>query len=286
MAVPFAPTQPAASFKKRVVQVAERWRASHASADAVDSVKRFYAAIQAPEKLYENNEPTLREAAEAVSTLQEAAHLFTFAADPTKGLLAELFRVKERHMPLALLKALGADGVVRAKSVDKVLVRMLGSAVHSPSQATALLARVPKQLRPLLALRFFSISGFDFCLAAESIQTGIEVVLLDDISVLCDSVPGTRDACVDEFCVAMDVLRDTMPKSKILQSALDAALAHRRTPPDCLDAFSDITDNCVCPDMSWLFALKPPGNAADADADADADEEEVEEEEEGEGEDE
>ena len=36
----------APSFKKRSVITAERWRASHASANAVDAVKRFYTAIQ------------------------------------------------------------------------------------------------------------------------------------------------------------------------------------------------------------------------------------------------
>jgi hypothetical protein len=229
-------------------------------------------AEQAPEKLYENNEPTASEAAETVNTLQEAAHLFTLAANPTKGLLAELFCVKERRVPLALLKALGEDHVVRAKSVDSGLARLLRSATASPSQATAILARVPKQLRPLLALRFFSLSGFDICRSAENMQTGIEVVLTEEIMELCDSNPGQRDACVDEFSVAMDVLRDTMPKDKILQSALDAALAHQRTPPDCLEAFEELTDDCVCPDMSWLLELEPSDDAADADADEEEEE--------------
>jgi hypothetical protein len=252
-------TSQAVPRKKGSVLIAERWRASHASADAVDSVNRFYAAIQAPEKLYENNEPLASEAVETVKTLQEAAHLFTFAASPSEGLLAELLggTALERRVPLTLLKALGADGVVRAKSVDSGLARMLRSATASPNRASAILARVPKQLRPLLALRFFSISGFDIGRSAENMQTGIEVVLTDEMMELCDGNPVQRDECVDELGGAMDVLCATVPKAKIMQSALDAALAHRRTPPDCLEAFSDVTDDCVCPDMSWIHELEP-----------------------------
>ena len=280
MAAPTAPpvaptTAPVAPFKKkRVVLAAEHWRASRDTVCAAVAIKRFYKFIEAPSKLDSPEADSADEMVYSVGALQKAAQLFMTAADPTDGLLAELFRVKE-SVPLAILKALGADAAERATSVDKALAHILWSAVKTPGEAQARLARVPVQLRTLLALRFFAISDFDFCLAAENLQSGLETVLSDEVMEACDGEPGDRNNSVDDFGMAMEILRGMMPDGKVLQRALDATLAHRRMPAECLKALEEMSDDGVCPDLSWLHELEVPVEEKDDD-----DEEEEEEEEE------
>lgn len=270
MAAPAAPSAapptapaPAPPFKTRAVVAAERWRGATSPTDAAGALKRFYEAIEAPSELDSPEAESTDEVVDALDALQKAALLFTLAADPTAGLLGELFHVKESGVPLAILKALGADAAERAKSVDKELARFLRSAVKKPGEALARLARVPRQLRTLLALRFFALSGFDFCLAAENVQTGLETVLSDEVLEACDGESGDRDNSVDEFGVAMDLLRETVPKPEVLQRALDAALGHHRMPAECLQALEDMTDDGVCPDLSWLHELEAPDEEKD-----------------------
>ena len=268
------PTAPASPFRKRVVVVAARWRAAIGQTDsfgisASTAVERFYAAIEAPSKLDTPDEGDAGEVAEALDALQRSAQLFTLAADPTVGLLAELFRVKEGGVPLSILKALGDDTEQRMRSVDKALARMLVRAEKMPDEAMAQLARVPKQLRALLALRFFCISGFNFCLAAENVQSGLETILGDEVLEACNGQPANRDDSVAEFYIAMDLLRETMPDSEVLQRALDAALGHHRMPAGCMQALEQMTDDGVCPDLSWLHELEAPEKEDDGEDEED-----------------
>ena len=284
MAAPTAPpvattTAPVAPFKKkRVVVAAERWRASRATVGAAVALKRFYKVIEAPSAIDSPEADSAEEVVYSVGALQKAAMLFMTAADPTDGLLAELFRVKE-SVPLAILKALGADAVQRATSVDKALARFLERAVKLPhGEAPSLLSRVPVQLRTLLALRFFALSDFDFCLAAENLQSGLENILSDEVMEACDGEPGDRNTSVDDFGMAMEILRGMMPDGKVLQRALDATLAHRRMPAECLKALEEMSDDGVCPDLSWLYELEVPVEEKDDEEEEEEEDEEEDEE--------
>ena len=53
-----------------------------------------------------------------------------------------------------------------------------------------------------MALRFFALSGFDFCRAAENLQDGLGQVLSDDLLEEWDGDSFDRNNSVDAFGVA------------------------------------------------------------------------------------
>lgn len=58
-----------------------------------------------------------------------------------------------------VLKALGADADERERTVDKGLFLTLRRAVKEPSKAREVLARVPIQIRKLMALRTYVVNS-------------------------------------------------------------------------------------------------------------------------------
>jgi hypothetical protein len=215
----------------------------------------------------------IEEAKESLVSLKQAAHLFTFMMDPSSGLLAVAYSdmSSARVVPSKTLRALGSDAKERAQTVDKALNLVLVNARKEPSKAMKRLLRVPSHVRSLVALRFFSLGGDSAPCAAENLQIGLETVLDDDVMVACNGEPSDRDDCVDQCSMAMEVLGD-MPDNSVFLEALSAALNNKRVPESCTEVFDEFGDDCVCPDLDWLFKLDTPGSD-DEDGEDDEDEE-------------
>ena len=114
-----------------------------------------------------------------------------------------------------------------------------------------------------MALRFFALSGFDFCRAAENLQDGLGYVLSDDLLEEWNGDSFDRKNSVDAFGVAMDVLGKKLPSGDNFQHALRAALERRDSPAEWVQAASEMTDEDVCPDLSWLMELEDPDASED-----------------------
>ena len=234
-AAPALRAAPSASKRRRV----EKASGAAAPPSASVAVNRLFKAIENPGSL---------------DALQRAAKLYALAASPKSGFYRHVLGLDAEHkVPTEFLTSCGADAAARAAHVDTLLAGLLMKARENPKLAAARLAVVPKESRVLLALRFLALAGFDVALAAENVQGGLETVLDKEAY---DDVADDRDSSVDDFGMAMDVLRDTLPAQGVFQAALDALLAGECVPAECADAFESMTDDCICPDLDWLFDVE------------------------------
>ena len=184
----------------------------------------------------------------SLGSLKRAYTLYSLATDPTRGLIGPILGMDADYKVPDVGTLLGPLGL-RAAHVDAELSRFLDGARINADGAADDLAALPEQLRALVALRFYALGAWDVCLAAENVQSGLETVLDEEAY---DEHADDRDASVDDFGTAMDVLRDTLPSSDVFQAALDALLAGGAVPTECAESFEGMTDDCILPEMDWL----------------------------------
>jgi hypothetical protein len=74
----------------------------------------------------------------------------------------------------------------------------------------------------------------------------------------------------------MQVLRNTVPDAEILQQAFNTLLTGERMPGNCTEAFDEMTDDCICPDLSWVLETEIDDGSDDEEDDDEEDDEEDE----------
>ena len=189
----------------------------------------------------------IADAPSSLGALKRAARLYALCVDP---LIGPIFDLDSSYtIPPRDLITFGADPASRAAHVDRELAVLLDDACADVDAASAKFAAMSTPMRTLLVLRFYALGSWDVCLAAENVQCGLETVLGDDCT-------DDRDYCVDEFGMAMDVLRDALPAEGTFQAALDALLAGNAM---SADAFECMTDDGILPDLDWLFDVEDMG---------------------------
>jgi hypothetical protein len=209
-------------------------------------------------------------ASSSLGGLKRAAKLYALTTDPLDGLIGHIFGIDTSFtIPQHDLVTFGADPASRTALVDRELTTLLNGACDDADDASAKLSAMSKSLRTLLSLRFYALNAEKLSYAAEHLQIGLETVLEE-----YEDCAGERDDAVDQCSMAMDVLGE-LPTEAVFQATLNALLAGTAVPADASDAIEWMTDDCILPELDWLFAIE---EAADMDEDDEEDEEEEDDE--------
>jgi hypothetical protein len=210
----------------------------------------------------------IADASSSLGGLKRAAKLYALATDPLAGLIGHIFGIDTSFtIPQHDLVTFGADPASRAALVDRELATLINGACDDADAASAKLSGMSKSFRTLMSLRFYALDAGKLSYAAEHLQIGLETVLEE-----YEDCAGDRDYAVDQCSMAMDVLGE-LPSEAIFQAALNALLAGKAVPADASDAIEWMTDDCILPELEWLFDVE---EAADMDEDEDEDEDEEE----------
>ena len=124
---------------------------------------------------------TIDNSKNSLGSLKHAAKLYALATDPSKGLINPVFGLDDSYsIKRSTLNIIGANPTARAEKVDRKLAAFLNDAIADHTAAPGKLASMSVSMRTLVGLRFFALSSWDVCLAAEQVQYSLETVLDDE----------------------------------------------------------------------------------------------------------